>query len=211
MSTAKRPKRRPDIAPTAGLVVEGDTEFKALPYLHTKKLIPRCPPLRAKNLGGVGSHLLPVGIAARLLGPVIAHQVSGHDPIVACIDREQREMSAVDLARNVATELGRLLEEKNRSSDGVFVAVADRTFEAWLLADAHGLHKRGHLKRAPGFKSFEGSLGREGKKGVVELSILLERPYGKTTDGPALFQVLDFPAARAGSASLHAFLSTLGV
>lgn len=211
MSAAKGHKRRPDVAPTAGLVVEGDTEFKALPYLHTKKLVPRCPPLRAKNLGGIGSHLLPVGIATRLLGPVIAHQVSGHSPIVACIDREQREMSAVDLATSVASELGRLLEKKNRSAAGVFVAVADRTFEAWLLADAHGLHARGHLKAAPSFRSFEGSLGREGKKGVVELSSLLDRPYGKTTDGPALFSALDFPTARARSASLHRFLSTLGV
>jgi hypothetical protein len=211
VSVAKRHKRRPDIAPTAGLVVEGDTEFKALPYLHTKKLIPKCPPLRAKNLGGVGSDLLPVGIAARLVGPVIAHQVSGHHPIIACIDREQRQMSAASLAGNVATELRRLLEERNRSTAGVFVAVADRTFEAWLLADAHGLHKRGHLKHAPSFRSFEGLLGRERKKGVVELSILLDRPYGKTTDGPALFEALDFPTARAGSASLHAFLSTLGV
>ena len=42
---------KPHPTNTVGLVVEGDTEFYALPKLA--KLIAGCPPLRAANLGGL--------------------------------------------------------------------------------------------------------------------------------------------------------------
>ena len=67
------------------------------------------------------------------------------------------------------------------------------------------------MKRKPGFARFEGELGAQGKKGVVELSTLLEEPYLKTTHGPQLFERLDFACARTSSASLNSFLVQLGV
>jgi hypothetical protein len=54
-------------------------------------------------------------------------------------------------------------------------------------------------------------MGAESKKGVVELALLLGEPYLKTTHGPKLFQVVDFPTARGASASLNAFLQQLGI
>ncbi len=73
---------------------------------------------------------------------------------------------------------------------------------------------RGH-SNPPKFHSFEGKLGKQQRKGEVELSELLGREYSKTGDGPKLFEKLDFTAARDhdnhGSVSLDSFLRLLGV
>lgn len=205
--------RRTGIAQTAGLIVEGDTEFAALPRLATKRLVANCPPIQATNLGGVGSDVPPVGIAKRVVQKVRQHRAANRCPVIICIDRESRAESAFAFA---AAILERLREELGDSADDVCVCIADRTFEAWLLADARGLHKRGALKRAPKFFCFEGELGKRGKKGVIELGELLGREYSKTIDGPALFEQLNFAVARRcraqehGSRSLHNFLQALG-
>ena len=182
--------------------------------MHTKKLIAGCPPIRATNLGGVGADLEPVGVAKRVLRKVIQHQVQGHSPILICIDREQRQATAATFAKAVLSELITLLQKEGRQADNVGIAIADRAFEAWLLADARGLHRRKVFVRAPAFHAFEGAMGKQQKKGVVELGELLGREYRKTSDGPKLFEKLDFNAARfhgSGSASLDGFLKLLGV
>ena len=213
----KQRTRRPGVLPTAGLIVEGDAEFAALPLLHRKSLVTGCPPLRAINLGGVGSHVEPIGIAKMIKPKVVQHQIAGRSPVIICIDREQRGKSATRLAAEVQSAVCQLLADDGRPSNGVFVVIADRAFEAWLLADARGLHEKGHFVHAPSFHSFEGAMGKQQKKGVVELTELLGRPYGKTTDGPRLFEKLRFSKARKsepgehGSASLDRFLRALGM
>lgn len=211
---AKR-KRRDGILPTVGLVVEGDTEFAAFPLLHTKRLIPHCPPLRAINLGGVGSDLTPEAIARMIKPKVIQHRAAGRKRVVICIDREQRAETAVALGTQVLQALQALLLKDGHAATDITVTVADRVFEAWILADARGLHARGMFKKAPSFHSFEGAMGKQQRKGLVELADLLGRPYSKTKDGPQLFAKLDFVTARKhapgdyGSRSLHAFLACL--
>lgn len=148
---------------------------------------------------------------------MIQHQVKQHTPILVCIDREQREASAATFANAVLLELTKLLNKSGRQAHEVGIAIADRAFEAWLLADARGLRRRKSFVRAPSFHSFEGAMGKQQRKGVVELSELLGHEYGKTSDGPKLFEKLDFHAARShgkgahGSASLDGFLKLLGV
>jgi hypothetical protein len=209
--------RRPGVKVTAGLVVEGDTEFAALPLLYRKSLLLGCPPMRAINLGGVGSDLEPIGIAKMVKPKVVQHQAAGRNPIIVCIDREQRAVTASELAVQLLAAIDLLLRAESRSSTGVAVVIADRAFEAWILADARGLHTRQLFARAPSFHSFEGELGKQKKKGVVEMGELLGRPYGKTADGPRLFEKLQFSVARKhapndhGSRSLHRFLVALGV
>lgn len=206
-------RRRPGIRVTAGLIVEGDTEYSALPRLATKHLLAGCPPLKAINLGGIGSDVEPIGIAKQLRWKVLQHRAAGRTPIVVCIDREDRDMSAATLAHAIWHEI----ECLKVPLDGVFVAVMDRTFEAWLLADARGLHAGGQFTRFPKFHSFEGAMGKRRRKGLIELSELLGRPYAKTVDGPALFEKINFAKARRhgpndhGSRSLDAFLTSLGI
>ncbi len=209
--------RRAGVQPTLGLIVEGDAEVAAFPLLHKSTLIAGCPPLKATNLGGVGSDRKPEGIAKLIAPKVIAHQIAGRTKVVICIDREQRTLCAPGFATTVLEALKEELKQRNKSWTDVHVIIADRTFEAWLLADAKGLHQRKSFKRPPNFNSFEGQLGERQLKGVVELTTLLGRPYSKTRDGPDLFTKLDFATARthakgtSGSKSLDKFLRTLGV
>lgn len=217
MKRAAKAVRRPGVLPTVGIIVEGDAEFAALPLLHRKKLLPGCPPLKAVNLGGVGSDRKPIGIAKRVAPKVIQLHLARCERIVVCFDREQRPECAPGLAQAVARELDAELAARGKQIPGVHVVIADRAFEAWLLADAVGLHQRGSFKHSPTFHTFEGHLGAQGRKGVVELTRLLGREYSKTKDGPALFEKLCFSDARAhhpgarGSRSLDKLLRTLGV
>ncbi len=210
-------KKGKQALPTAGLIVEGDTEFMALPLLSRKTLIANCPPIRPINLGGVGSHLKPIGIAKMVVPKAIQHLVAGRRPVIVCSDREQRPTLATKLATEVLQEMQVLLKSKGYPSAPINVVVADRTFEAWLLADARGLHQKGKFQRKPNFHSFEGAIGKDNKKGLVELGDLLGRAYLKTTDGPRLFELLDFSHARKygpndhGSKSLDNFLIALGI
>ena len=188
--------------PTMGMVVEGETEYYALPLLHRgKNAIPGCPAIRTTNLGGIGSHLTPAGIAKMAAPRIKTHLIAGHKPVILCLDREQRPECAGSFAQ----------------AADVHVVIADRTFEAWILADAVGLAKRKHFVRAPKFHCFEGAMGERQLKGTVELTRLLGREYRKTGDGPRLFGELDYEVAREwgrgkrGSRSFDKLLRTLGV
>src|SRR5262245_53507690 len=72
---------------------------------------------------------------------------------------------------DVALALRRELSARSRSSDGVTIVVADRSFEAWILAGSEGLYARGFLV-ASYRGSFEGELGERSQKGAVELGRL---------------------------------------
>jgi hypothetical protein len=217
-SSVKRgPKQHKRSRPaTIGLIVEGETEFYALPLLYRKELIPGCPPLKLINLGGVGSHLNATGVAKLIAPKVKQHLAAGLQHVVICLDREQRDDCPGGFAGGISRELLAALGTTGRGMR-IHVVIADRTFEAWLLADAAGLHQRGLLKTAPKFRTFEGALGEQGRKGTIELTRLLGREYRKTLDGPKLFEQLDFTIARAagrgqrGSRSLDKLLRTLGV
>jgi len=216
-TTEHRRKRRVGVGATVGLVVEGDAEFYAFPRLHKKHLVPRCPPLKLINLHGVGSDRTSLGIAKRCAGRIAGLKEGGCSRVVLCLDREQRLDCAGAFATSVLDAVRKELASRNQPSDDVHVVVADRAFEAWILADARGLHERGHLKNRPKFMRFEGELGERQEKGVRELSKLLNRDYSKTKDGPALFEKIDFAEARLfrsqhhGSRSLDKFLRTLGI
>lgn len=198
------------------MVVEGETEFYALPLLHHgPNAISGCPAIRVSNLGGIGSHLLPVGIARMAAAPMKAHLIAGRRPVILCLDREQRGECAGEFAQALLTEL---LREVGRAyAEDIAVVVADRTFEAWILADAVGLAKRKLFKATPKFHCFEGAMGERQEKGTVELTRLLGRAYRKTSDGPRLFAALDYAAARdwgrgrRGSRSFNKLLTTLGI
>jgi hypothetical protein len=213
----RRGPRRAGVLETVGLVVEGDTEFYALPQLYRQALIPNCPPLKVKNLQGVGSDKDPAAVAKLVAGKVIAHRMAGIRKVVVCIDREQRPSGAGEFAGAVSAALAAKLAAKGHRPEDVTVVVSDRAFEAWLLADARNLHAQRLLKKVPAFMCFEGQLGAAQKKGCVELSDLLGEPYVKTKHGPALFAKLNVQAARnhgpglPGSKSFDNFLRSLGV
>jgi hypothetical protein len=208
--------RVPRAATRIGLIVEGETEFRALPKLHQKKLVAACPLLHAISLGGVGSSASPQGIAKQLKPKVLEHYSRGIRKVVVCIDLEQRRDCPGAFAQAIHSETHAIVTKKAPELD-LHVVIANRTFEAWLLAGADELHAKGLFKRRLTTQPFEGRIGEQQKMGVVELTKLLERPYLKTKDGPALFAQLDFAKARSfkppgrGSQSLDKLLRTLGI
>jgi hypothetical protein len=152
-------------------------------------------------------------VAKRVAGKVKVHLAARRARVVVCIDREQRTECAGAFATAVLRALRSVLRREEAAV--VDIVVADRAMEAWILADAAGLHVRGLFKAKLKIHCFEGELGERGRKGIVELERLLGRPYEKTRDGPFLFSRLDFAAARAhgtgmrGSKSLDKLLRTL--
>lgn len=198
-------------------MVEGDAEFYAFPLLHTEGLIPGCPPLKVLNCKGIGGETEAPGVAFRVHKLVLQHFAAGRERVVVCLDREGRSLCAPGFARTIWTELDKLLRKKHRDANTTTIVVADRAFEAFLLADAVGLYARGHLKTAPGFRSFEGNPGRGQAYGKRELQDLLGGDYTETKDGPRLFRRINFTVARqhgpgaTGSRSLDKLLRSLGV
>jgi hypothetical protein len=210
----RRHRRRAGLQ-AVGLIVEGDTEFLALPQLPN--LVSGCPPLRATNLGGVGETRTCVGIAKLVAPKVIAHRSAGRSHVVVCIDREGREECPPRMASLVYTELSAELLRRSCEVGQLDIVILDRAFEAWILAEADGLADRGEFCRSPWFHCFEGQMGERGRKGVIELEKLLGRGYSKRKDGPRLFAGIDFDRARdyhssgRGSKSLDKFLRVIGV
>ncbi len=206
------PSARRDVV---GLVVEGRAEYSALPKLAD--LLAGCPSLRPKNMNGCGTTMDATGIARRALSHVREHLDAGVRRVVVCVDREERKLLARNFARQIAGELKRLLVASGYSIEQVSVVVADRAFEAWILADADGLWRRKHFRRKPRQHCYEGHLGPDNDKGKVEISHLLAAEYKETRDGPRLFGLLDVAAARdsrpaaRGSRSLDSLLLAVGV
>jgi len=196
---------------TIGLITEGEAEYYALPLLHRENLVPRCPPLKPLSLGGIGGEASPRAIAARVKPKVLEHWARGVNRVLVCVDRELRDDCPGRFAHSVLRELDQVLAARRRPECSVRVVVADRAFEAWLLADAAGLHTRGVFQRRPGFASFEGKLGARNRRGVVELESLLGRPYEKLVDAAKIFRKVRFANARMRSRSLHKLLRELGV
>ena len=86
-----------------------------------------------------------------------------------CFDREQRPEGPSTLAESVTKALAVELTVKGQSMQGVHIVVMNRAFEAWLLAGWPALRKAKKFVKDPKWMCFEGELGKEAKKGVVEL------------------------------------------
>jgi hypothetical protein len=210
---------RTHAARSIGLVVEGQTEGTAFRQLPT--LLPSCPVLdRPAVVKGIGSDATPGQVAKRVAREVAFLQPDNRKVIV-CIDLESRPLAAADFANQVAAALAEALPEVGgRPGYPVNVIVADRAFEAWLLADIACLAKNG---TRPPKKCYESHMrpmvgGRRCgyHYGDDLLRTFLGR-YDKTRDGPRLFAKLNFAHARIpcdgggrGSRSLAAFLEALG-
>ena len=208
--------RRSGVQATVGMIVEGDAEFATFPRMHKEVAASLWPPIKAINLGGVGSDLEPQGIAARIVPKIIQLHVGKVERVVVCFDREQRDQCVVAFANAVTAAIHAKLREKGRPDLHFAVVIADRCFEAWLLAGAASLTANGSFKSLPSTVCFEGSMGERKRKGVLELNKALGRDYRMTTDGPKLFLEMDHVASadhgpgKRGSRSLRKLHKELG-
>jgi hypothetical protein len=168
---------------------------------------------------GIGSDSTPSQIAKRVARDIAFLQPDNRK-VLLCIDRESRLLTAEDLAAQVAAALAVVLPEVGgRPGYPVHVVVADRAFEAWLLADIECLAKTGVRPPRKCYESYmRPKLG--GRKLGYHYGDDLLRTYvgryEKTVDGPKLFAKVNFAHAIVpcdgggrGSRSLANFLDAL--
>ena len=127
--------------PSIGLIVEGHTEYEAIPQMLSRMGI-RCAHLSC--LRGQPAELPAKAFVERcLLKHVRAQLITNADIVVVVVDAEQRAESAADFRRQLQQELNRQLRARHTWSapERVEVVVCNRTFENWLLADPQGLRK----------------------------------------------------------------------
>ena len=129
------------LRPDVGIVVEGQTEYAALPVLLAR--------LGLRSTTPSVFHGQPVAASAknlvegRLLQPVRVQLAKDARRVIVVLDREARPESAETLAETLCRELRRQVKrsEGEAAAKRVCVAVADRCFENWLLADPEGVSK----------------------------------------------------------------------
>lgn len=154
----------------------------------------------------------PQGIANRALSKFKIHLGRGYRKIILCLDRKERSECPGDFAAKILARIQKDLQlAKHELTDvELIVVVADRMFEAWILADAEGLRRK-HLPQSP--KNYPHCFeGRNDLKGL--LSAYLGEAYRETLHGPKLFAQVNFAEARKGqrgSKSLDKFLRSIGL
>lgn len=196
-----------------GLLVEGEAEYEALAKLPRMGVA--CPPLERRCCSGIGGEAPPAAIARRAAPHLKAMRAMRLNKVVFCLDLERRQTPPLDFAAAVRSALRSELGLAEAEAVWLSVVVANRAFEAWILADATGLHQRGHLKSDPGVGRFEGRMGAGQKLGKAELRTALGSDYRESLHGPRLFGAIELAKARdtaahaTGSESLDRLLRVL--
>jgi len=202
------------------MIVEGRTEVEA--FRRLQRRVPGCPLLDLAavsrcNLKGVGGDA-PADVIAGKIAKLALLIAPDNDKIVVCIDREGRPDTAALFAQDVSDATQRRLASLGSPLPvPLEVVVADRAFEASILADIQGVCRQKRVA-LPRNRCYEGYLGERGDVGARLLRRFLHQ-YDKVADGASLFDLVDLTRARVccrsgrgwGSASLNSFLVALGL
>jgi Domain of unknown function (DUF4276) len=128
-------------------LVDGDLEQRFI-----QKVCPRAP---VRKLGCNGEAVKLTEIARRICTQVRALGGKCH-PIVVIIDREGRDASAQDIAKELCSEI-----KSQGIVDQVLIGVADRMIENWILGDSKRLTSDSRVKIPANKPScFEGLPGK---------------------------------------------------
>ncbi|MDI3291594.1 DUF4276 family protein [Polyangium sp. 15x6] len=184
-------------------VVEGDGEQIAVPRL-VRRILERLR--REKRVSVEAERTICAKCGDRITNPYnrerqigveyFVEQASRHRPsgILVVVDAEERCVKRVDGEERLGPHL---LGRARQAAGGipVSVVVANRMFEAWLLADFHSLRSRGHFlptARLPRWSDPEGIAGCKGW-----LRDALGRAYSETKDQPRLTELVSLPLRKA--------------
>jgi len=122
-----------------GLVVEGPTEYSAVPFLLRRLGIRHTTP---SSINGQ-SVQAPLGdlVKYRLLKHVLVQLSKNADLVVVVLDVEERPMSSEQFSGALCREIRKqVTREKGRqAASKVEVVACMRRFENWLIADPKGL------------------------------------------------------------------------
>lgn len=170
-----------------GLVVEGLSEYMALPVLMQNAGGPNA---RRVHFGGQGENADLRRVAAERIAPkvrvLILKKVA---KVVVVLDRERRVECAPEIARlvdaAVREELGRRFGY--RGSPPLSVVCADRTLENWLIADPARVARSAILRKRPVPLS-QSRVDDLNACELIKRACKKNQCYVKTKDAPALAQ-----------------------
>ena len=133
--------------PVVGLVLEGNTEYNAIPLL-LQRLGVRTGAPSVFNGQPVHASIRSL-VENRLIRYVRTQLVKATGTVLVILDRETRPQSASEFGKRVFTEMIRQVKrlDGEEASKRIAVVVADRSFENWLLADPEGIARSKLLRR----------------------------------------------------------------
>lgn len=133
-----------------GLVLEGTTEYRAIPMLLQQLGVRTVAP-SVFDGQPVDASIRSL-VENRLLRHVRTQLIKATSTVIVVLDRESRAQSAKDFGAQVLAESIRQVKRKDgeAASRRIAVAVADRAFENWLLADPEGISRSRLLRRNSG-------------------------------------------------------------
>jgi hypothetical protein len=133
--------------PTVGLVLEGTTEYNAIPLLLQRLGVRTVAP-SVFNGQPVQASIRSL-VQNRLIRHVRTQLVKATGSVLVILDRESRPQSASKFGETVLTEMIRQVKrlDGEDASKRIAVVVADRSFENWLLADPEGLARSKLFRR----------------------------------------------------------------
>lgn len=168
-----------------GLVVEGESEYFAIPILLQKA---GASPGQKVVFRGQGTQSpIPILVQKRLLPATRALTLRSHSKVLVVIDREDRPDCPGDFAQRVCSELVRQLESTYgyRGTPPIVVVVADRTLENWLIADPQGIRQHAYISRDIARRVGSNADGLDAIR-ILQWAYRPGKYYHKTKDGPAL-------------------------
>lgn len=191
-----------------GLVVEGTSEYYAVPRLLQRLGLRYCTPA---VFHGQPVELPPEAVGKRALPYVRAQSRKGVSKVVVIVDREDREQCAPDFAAGVRCYLLANLGARTRGAQRqVTVVSPDRKIENWLIADRAGLANYALIRS--GAKT-ERRSNVDGLDGDAELRRLIARgrtyEKGEMTGDLASCIRPDRAEVRRRSRSLRKFLKAV--
>jgi len=168
-----------------GLIVEGPTEYKAIPNILYRLGIrytrPSC--IHGQPVGANISVL----VEYHLLSPVRVQLRKGSSKVVVVLDLEDRDCSPREFHQNLLAELRRKIKESEgeEHSKKVEVVVCNNKFENWLIADPNGLLKSNYIVRSVDRRVRCHSDGKDALS-ILKFAFRKEDSYDKTIHGPRL-------------------------
>ena len=193
--------------PLVGLVLEGPTEYAALPGM-LQRLGVRCTTPSCYR-GQTVEAPLEALVGRKLLPHVRVQLAKGADRVIVLVDRERRKQSAQAFRAALLGELKKQVgvAEGQTAAARISVIVCDRTFENWLIADPKGILTSSYIETD---LTRQVDCHADGKDALSILKTVFRKgkSYRKAIHGPRLAQRVRVEDGRVRlcSASLRAFV-----
>lgn len=194
-----------------GILVEGDSEYYALPRLLGR--IPTSDDLRLRPQKCSVHPLAPPGqIALRAARDARMLTDRGAEHIVILLDLETRNVCPAEFAAELAAQVHASLVQSSASSR-VSVVMKVRTFENWLISDPQAISANPGLFDPP--QRFARHVSPDKADNVDALQLLqqwsrVRGAYEKVKGAAALCEKLDPERAARNSRSFRRLLRVLG-